>query len=92
MTTSLTYNPAVGLLAGMPRDVLQANLTQAQQAYIDLLSGVKGESYSYTQGDGTKSVTYTRANIEALAALIQTLQSQLGVVSRARRPMRFRFR
>jgi hypothetical protein len=76
----------------MPRDVLQANLTQAQQAYIDLLSGAKGESYSYTQGDGTKSVTYTRANIEALAALIQTLQSQLGVVSRARRPMRFRYR
>jgi hypothetical protein len=92
VTSSLNYNPATGLLAGMSRDVLQANLAKAQQAYIDLLSGAKGESYSYTQGDGSKSVTYTRGNIEALAGLIQTLQSQLGVVQRARRPMRFRYR
>jgi hypothetical protein len=71
---------------------LQAALAGAQQAYINLLSGNKGESFSYTQGDGAKSVTYTRANIAELSGLIQLLQSQLGVVHRARAPIRPSYR
>lgn len=71
---------------------LRASLAAAQQAYIDLSTGAKGESYSYTQGDGSKSVTYTRANLPALANIIQLLQSQLGIVPRARRPIRFWYR
>jgi hypothetical protein len=86
------FNPATSLLAGMNTTALQASLAVAQQAYIDLSTGAKGESYSYTQGDGVKSVTYTRANLPALANMIQLLQSQLGIVSRARRPVRFRYR
>ncbi|WP_077556682.1 gpW family head-tail joining protein [Rhodanobacter sp. B04] len=76
----------------MNTTALQASLAVAQQAYIDLSTGAKGESYSYTQGDGAKSVTYTRANLPALANMIQLLQSQLGIVSRARRPVRFWYR
>jgi hypothetical protein len=76
----------------MNTTALQASLAVAQQAYIDLSTGAKGESYSYTQGDGVKSVTYTRANLPALANMIQLLQSQLGIVSRARRPVRFWYR
>lgn len=76
----------------MPTATLQANLAAAQQAYIDLSTGAKGESYSYTQGDGAKSVSFTRAELPALANLIQLLQSQLGIVSRARQPIRFRYR
>jgi hypothetical protein len=81
------YNPATSLLAGMPTDQLRVALASAQQAYIDLSSGAKGESYSYTQGDGSKSVTYTRANLAQLVALIQSLQAQLGIVARPRRPI-----
>ncbi|WP_205287719.1 gpW family head-tail joining protein [Luteibacter yeojuensis] len=82
------FNPASSLLSGMPTDTLRKNLADAQQAYVDLSTGAKGESYSYTQGDGAKSVTYTRGNLAQLAALIQTLQAQLGIVTRPRNPIR----
>jgi hypothetical protein len=85
------FNPNTSLLAGLSAAQLQADLAAAQQAYIDLSTGAKGESYSYTQGDGSKAVTYTRANLQALTALIRMLQQQLGVVKHARRPLRFRF-
>lgn len=75
----------------MSTTALQTALANAQQAYLDLSSGAKGESYSYSQGDGSKSVTYSRANIGALVVLIKELQVQLGIVSRGRRPIRFRF-
>ena len=83
MTTSL--------FTGMTTDALQTALANAQQAYLDLSTGAKGESYSYTQGDGSKSVTYTRTNLQSLAALIRQLQQQLGMIHRGRRPVRFRF-
>ncbi len=82
------YNPATSIFAGMDTATLQAALAAAQQAYIALASGTKGESFSYTQGDGSKSVTYTRANLGSLVALIEQLQAQLGIVRRARRPIR----
>lgn len=85
------FDSTTSLLAGRPTAQLQTDLANAQQAYIDLSTGAKGESYSYTQGDGSKSVTYTQANLGALTALIRTLQMQLGVVTRGRRPARFRF-
>ena len=70
---------------------MQIDLANAQQAYLDISSGAKGESYSYTQGDGSKSVTYTRANIGALSALIMALQVELKMSGSGRRPVRFRF-
>jgi hypothetical protein len=85
------FNPAASILAGMDTTVLQAQLQQLQQAYLDLSSGAKGESYSYTQGDGSKAITYTRANLGALTQAIQLLQQQLGIVNRPRRPFRVRF-
>lgn len=88
----MIFDPSTSLLAGRSTAQLQADLAAAQQAYIDLSTGAKGESYSYTQGDGSKSVTYTRADLAQLQALIRTLQMQLGVVTRGRRPVRFNFR
>lgn len=85
------FDPSTSLLAGMPRAALQKSLAEAQQAYIDLSSGAKGTSYSYTQGDGARAVTYTQTNISQLVVLIRSLQQQLGIINRARRPMRFRF-
>jgi hypothetical protein len=87
----MSFNPSRGLLAGVQTSALRTALANAQQAYIDLSTGAKGESYSYTQGDGSKSVTYTKANIADLAALIQTLQAQLGIVARPRRAMTMRY-
>lgn len=86
------YNASTSILAGMSTAALQTALANAQQAYLDLSTGAKGESYSYTQGDGAKSVTYTRANLPNLVLLIKELQAQLGLISRPRRPMRFIYR
>lgn len=87
----MSYNPNTSILAGINTGALQTALANAQQAYLDLLSGAKGESYSYTQGDGAKAVTFTRANIGQLVQLIQQLQAQLGVVRRPRRALGVRF-
>ncbi len=86
------YDPSTSILAGRSTAQLQTDLANAQQAYVDLSSGAKGETYSYTQGDGAKSITYTRANLGQLVALIRQLQAQLGIVTCPRRPMRFLMR
>lgn len=87
----MSYPPRVTLLSGRPRTQLQADLAAAQQAYIDLSTGAKGASYSYTQGDGARAVTYTQANVADLAAVIIALQVALQVPGAGRRPARFRF-
>ena len=56
------------------------------------LAGGQGVSFSYTQGDGTRSVTYTATNPGYLAALIRQLQQQLGIICRGRAPIRFWYR
>ena len=81
----------VSILSGMSTAALQAALAAAQQAYLDLSTGAKGESYSYTQGDGARAVTYSKANIPQLIALIKQLQMQLGLIRRTRQPLRFLF-
>jgi hypothetical protein len=78
-----------GVFAGMTQPALQAALSQAQAAYLALSTGSKVETVSYTQGDGAKSVTYSRTNIGQLAALIGQLQQALGIQCRPRRTMRF---
>lgn len=83
--------PRTTILTGMSRAAALAALTQAQADYVALMSGNKGESFSYTQGDGTKSVTYTRANIAGLTQLIGMLQQIAGISRRSRRPVQFYF-
>lgn len=85
------FDPSQSILAGRSTDQLQADLAALQQAYIDLSSGRKGENFSYTQGDGAKSVTYTRANISDLVQAIRLIQAQLGVVPRGRSAIGVRF-
>lgn len=86
------FNANTSLLAGaMSRAQLEEALNQAQQAYIELSSGAKGVSFSYAQGDGTRSVTYQQTDIGTLMGLIQLLQAQLGIVKRPRRAIRFRY-
>lgn len=88
----MLFNANTSLLAGaMSRAQLQEALTRAQQAYLELSSGAKGVSFSYAQGDGTRSVTYQQTDLGSLTGLIQLLQAQLGIVRRPRRALRFRY-
>jgi hypothetical protein len=82
----------VSIFAGMSRDVLTTWLTNAQLALLQFQTGQLGESFTYTQGDGSKSVVYTRANIGNLVALIGQLQQATGVTCRTRRPINVLFR
>lgn len=86
------FNRNTSLLAGsMTDEQLRDALQKAQQAYIDLTTGTRGVSFSYSQGDGTRSVSYQQSSLADLLALIQLLQAQLGIVARPRKPVRFRF-
>lgn len=85
------YNPAASLLAGMDDAVLRQQLRQMQQDYLDLSAGKKLQSASYTQGDGSKSVSYTPATIGQLAMAIRQLQAQLGIISSPRRALSVQF-
>lgn len=86
------FNRNTSLLAGgMTDEQLRDALQKAQQAYIDLTTGSRGVSFSYTQGHGTRSVSYQQSSLADLLALIQLLQAQLGIVARPRKPVRFRF-
>lgn len=80
--------PTDSLLAGMDPATLQTALNNAQSAYIALLSGQNVVTVSLTQGEGARSVTYRQTNAAQLAALIQQLQRQLGLVVRPRRALR----
>jgi len=85
------YDPSTSILAGMDAGVLEQRLAQLQQAYLDISSGAKGVNYTYTQGDGSKSVTYSRANLGELTAAIRMVQAQLGLICRPRRAIRVNF-
>ena len=82
------YDPNKSIFAGMDTGTLQTMLTNAQQAYTKLCMGSRGETFSYTQGDGAKSVTYTKANLGDLVMLIKQLQAQLGIIERPRHAIR----
>ena len=81
--------PGPDVFSGMTPAAKLAALQSAQQAYVALSTGAKVASASYAQGDGAKSVTYTAAEIGSLTLLIKQLQESLGLLRRARRPMRF---
>lgn len=78
----------MSILTGTPQPVLQAWLAEAQQAYADLMAGKKVVSATYTQGNGTKAVTFTQADTARLTAWILQLQQALGIRRRPRAPMR----
>lgn len=85
------FRPNNSVLAGMTRVQLQEALNAAQAAYVNLMTGQQGVSFSYAQGDGTRSVTYQQTSLPQLMAFIQLLQTQLGIAPRPRRPIRFRY-
>ena len=84
----ITYNPNTSTLAGMTTAQLQAALASAQAALVQLQTGGKVVSVSYSQGDGSRSVSYTAANMAGLTQFIMQIQRQLGVPGVRRRALR----
>lgn len=80
-----------GILAEMSKADLKAALASAQNAYIEVMSGAKGVSFSYTQGDGTRSVAYQATSPAQLTMLIMQIKRTLNPEQRQRRAVRFRF-
>jgi hypothetical protein len=80
------------ILDGMDTGQLQIRLAAMQQAYLDLTTGGKVQVASYAQGDGSRTVTYTQANIADLTAAIIGVQTQIdratGVCLNRRAPIR----
>jgi hypothetical protein len=71
---------------------LQSALVSARAAYSQLMSGNKVASASYSQGEGSQTVSYRQTDVGTLTAYIRLLQAQLGIAGTSRRPVRFNFR
>lgn len=75
----------------MSQDQLKAALELAQKAYIELMTGNKGVEFSYSQGDGSRSVKYEKTDLQMLLQFIKLLKAALGLPIQRRRPARFRY-
>ncbi|NUB12537.1 phage head-tail adapter protein [Azospirillum brasilense] len=78
------------ILDGMTDADLRALLPKLQAALIELSMGKKVQAVAYTQGNGSRSVTYTPTSAAQVTAMITAVQQKLGMSS-GRRPIRFRF-
>jgi len=81
------YDPTTSDLANVPEATLRQWQIDALTAMHELSTGKKRVTVSYSQGDGSRSVTYAQANIDDLRAWLAKLNAQLGLGSR-RRPIR----
>lgn len=73
---------------GMSTADMQSRLAALQAAYFDLQAGTKIVTATYSQGDGTKSVTYQQSDMTSMYRSILMLQKALGLINcypRARR-------
>jgi len=86
------YDPLNSPLSVVPLATVQQWLVAAVTADQELAIGAKLATASYSQGDGSRAVTYTAADRLMLKARIAELQAFLGVGRPGRRgPMRVMF-
>lgn len=83
----MRFDPSQTVLAGLSPSTLQAWLSQAQTAYMQLMTGGKPVTVSY---DG-KNVTYEPTDVQKIESFIALLQRQLGI-NHGRRALRPYFR
>lgn len=74
----------MSVFAGLSNDQLRAALASAQSALVDLQTGKAIASLSYTQGDGSRSVTRRVTTVAEVTQLILQLQRALGIGRRRR--------
>jgi hypothetical protein len=85
------HNPNGVTYQGIPDATIQQWYSQVLLAEVQVASGGKGEAFSYAQGEGSRSVTYTRANLDALIRMKIVLKAELvarGLLTHARRARR----
>jgi hypothetical protein len=87
----MSYSQTSIALTGVPPATIQTWLGQAQQALQNLMTGQSVVTVSYAQGEGNRSVTYRRAEINTLRAWIMELQQAAGTPCARRRPIYPRF-
>ncbi len=80
------------VLDGIDLPTLQSRLTAMQTALLNLQAGASVATVSYTQGDGSQSVTYVQADIGKLTQAILGVQQQIDILNgvpgpRRRRPI-----
>lgn len=75
---------------GLSLEVLQSRLTALQTALLDLQAGGKVVKVSYAQGEGSRSVEYSQANIADLTQAILALQTQIDILNGSAGPARRR--
>ena len=73
----ISATPAV--LVGVPTTTLQQWLTDAQTAFQLIMISGQPQTVTYSQGDGMKSVIYSRGNAGQLQMWIQQLLQALGL-------------
>jgi len=78
----------MGVYDGRSATDLRARLTALLAAYDALVAGAQAAQASYSQGDGSKSVTFRPADINQLRMDITLLQQKLGIIGRGRRGIR----
>jgi hypothetical protein len=86
------YDPLDSPLSAMPLATVQQWLTAALTAEQQLSIGGNIVTASYSQGDGSRSVTYSQGDLFRLRMRIAELSAFLGVGRAGRRgPMRVLF-
>lgn len=81
----------MGVYDGLTNAQLQTRLSALQDAYFSLSTGQQVATVSYSQADGSKSVTFRATDLVRLQADIALLQKKLGI-GHGRRPIRFAMR
>jgi|HubBroStandDraft_2_1064218.scaffolds.fasta_scaffold109072_2 hypothetical protein len=81
----------LSILDGVTLGALETQLASMQQAYLALVSGTNVQSASYSQADGSRSVSYNQANIADLTQAIVGVQQQIdslrSICRNRRRPI-----
>lgn len=83
------YDPTNSPLSVVPVETVRQWLLAAVTAEQELAIGEKVAVASYSQGDGSRSISYTAADRLLLKARISELSAFLGIGQR--RPMRVSF-
>jgi hypothetical protein len=85
------HDPRSGPYAGMTLAQVQAAIVLAQTALMQLLTGGKPKTLSYSSGDGQKMVSYTIVNESQLRNHIREMQESIGMRHARRRAARVIF-
>lgn len=87
----MAWGSRTSVLDGIDAGTLQTQLTAMQAALLKLQAGASVATVAYSQGDGSRSVSYVVSSIDKLTQAILGVQRQLdllnGININRRRPI-----